>query len=207
MSTLPLHQEIPIVWIYRDPEQPRKTFETEALKELAHNIKQVGLLQPLLVQQDSLQHFTLLCGERRLIAAKQAGLDRVPVVIHQKYDSPSLTRLIQYSENIFREALTALESIDVIVKLVQEGISTQQLAQVLGKRHDWVKGHLLANTNPYRSLFESGRLKSVAVLLIFKSLPLDAQRHLLTDSCPITSTLCQKIRQQYQQKSTQKEIP
>ncbi|KRH78241.1 chromosome-partitioning protein Spo0J [Ferrovum sp. JA12] len=207
MSHLSLPQEIPIQWIHPDPLQPRKLFNTDTIHELSHNIKQLGLLQPLLVKQNSLQHFTLLCGERRLIAAKNAGLEKVPIIVRDDPHSQSLTRLMQYSENVFREELTAIESIDIIIQLIQDGISTQQLSEVLGKRHDWVKAHLLANTAPYRSLFESGRLKSISVLLVFRSLPLPAQRQLLTDTCPITSTLCQKIRQRYKESDPQRELP
>ncbi|KXW56452.1 ParB/RepB/Spo0J family partition protein [Ferrovum sp. PN-J185] len=207
MDNLSLHRLIPIQWIIRDPQQPRKYFEESSINDLSNNIKQFGVLQPLLVQQNSLENFTLLCGERRLMAAQQAGLKEVPVVIYPKTNSLILSRLIQYSENIFREGLTPLETIDLIVKITNEGVSTVQLAQILGRRHDWIQGHLLANTPLYRSLFESGRLRSVAVLLIFKSLPPKAQNKLLTESGVITSTLCQKIRQHFNQSEKQRELP
>jgi ParB family chromosome partitioning protein len=207
MANLSLHRLIPIHWVFRDPQQPRKQFQEDGINDLSNNIKQFGILQPLLVQQNSVENFTLLCGERRLIAAKQAGLKEIPVIIHPKTDSSILSRLIQYSENIFREGLTPLETIDLIVKLTNEGVSTLQLAQLLGKRHDWIQGHLLANTPLYRSLFESGRLRSVSVLLVFKSLPPRAQNKLLTESGVITSTQCQKIRQYYNQPEKQRELP
>lgn len=108
--------------IDRDPGQPRKIFNSEALGELARSIAEVGILQPLLVCRDR-ERFRLLAGERRLIAAGMAGLDEVPVVIVDP--DPTLYPVIAMVENIHRRDLSSLEQAEAIAGIMKKTGWTQ----------------------------------------------------------------------------------
>ena len=75
--------QVPLNLIVPNPDQPRKYFTDDELKELTQSIKNYGVLQPLLVKRNGLKSFFLIAGERRYRAAKLAGLERVPVLIKE----------------------------------------------------------------------------------------------------------------------------
>jgi ParB family transcriptional regulator, chromosome partitioning protein len=116
-------REIPVGRIDPNPRQPRGTFDEATLAELAASIREVGLLQPLLVRAAG-ERFELIAGERRLRAARIAGLDRVPVVVRDTSDVELLREAL--IENIHREELNPLE----------EAAAYQQLLEDLGATHD-----------------------------------------------------------------------
>ena len=78
--------ELPISQIVPNPNQPRKTFDQTTLDELAESVKNQGILQPLLVQKISDTTYSIVAGERRYRAAKQAGLEKIPVLAMMKED-------------------------------------------------------------------------------------------------------------------------
>src|SRR5262249_44940329 len=92
--------------ITTNPDQPRRRFDPEALEALADSIRREGLLQPPVVRPTE-GGFELIAGERRLRAARQAGLDEVPVVVRTA--TPPERLELALIENLQREALTALE--------------------------------------------------------------------------------------------------
>ena len=108
--------------IDRNPDQPRKIFNSVAIGELANSIAEVGILQPLLVYRDG-ERFRLLAGERRLIAAGIAGLDEVPVVIVDP--DPALHPVIAMVENIHRRDLSSLEQAEAIAGIMEKTGWTQ----------------------------------------------------------------------------------
>jgi ParB family chromosome partitioning protein len=117
--------------IQLNPHQPRTAFNQEKLEELANSIKEKGIIQPLLVKEVEIG-YQLIAGERRLRAAKLAGLSQVPVIVK----TVSEEEQIEYSliENIQREDLNPIEEAESFKKLMQDFAYTQQkLAQVLGK--------------------------------------------------------------------------
>ena len=103
---------IDIEKIKSNPYQPRKTFDQDGLKALADSIREHGILQPLLasrIQNDSggPTEYQLVAGERRLLAAKMAGLGQVPVIVREPTEQEKLE--VALIENVQREDLNALE--------------------------------------------------------------------------------------------------
>ena len=113
-------------------EQPRKSFETQALSELADSIKEHGILQPLLVRPMADGSYKLVAGERRYRAARMAGLTEVPVTIREMTDEEeSIFALI---ENLHREDLNAIEEAQGLKTLIDTfGLTQEQAAQKVGK--------------------------------------------------------------------------
>ena len=99
-------KELPISEIRPNPYQPRKTFNQEALDELAESIKNYGVFQPIIVKK-SIKGYDLVAGERRLRASQLAGLTTIPAIIKEFSDSQM--REIALLENLQRENLTAIE--------------------------------------------------------------------------------------------------
>ena len=115
-----------------NPRQPRESFEDAALAELAASIKELGVLQPLLVRPAEEGRFELIAGERRWRASKMAGLQQVPVMIVETDESGSLERAIV--ENIHRSDLNPIEEGAAYKQLLEEaGLTQEALGQRLGK--------------------------------------------------------------------------
>jgi ParB family chromosome partitioning protein len=100
-------EEVPVSAIRPNTHQPRRSFSETSIKELAASIREVGILQPLVIRSTE-TGFELIAGERRLRAAKEAGLDRVPVLIRQAGESESMEMALV--ENLQREDLNPLET-------------------------------------------------------------------------------------------------
>lgn len=114
-------------------EQPRKVFNEEALNELADSIKQMGIIEPLIVQKkkDS-KRYEIIAGERRFRAARIAGLKKVPVVVREYADKDILT--IAILENIQREDLNPIEEAQAYKRLMEDSKMTQEaVAERLSK--------------------------------------------------------------------------
>lgn len=123
--------ELNINLIQANPYQPRKEFSSEKLSELAESIKTHGIIQPLLVREINGQ-YQLIAGERRLRAAKIAGLTEVPVVIREMSDEAMME--VALVENIQREDLNPIEEADAYQRLITEFHLTQDdIAKKVGK--------------------------------------------------------------------------
>lgn len=114
-------------------EQPRKSFDEEALNDLANSIKQLGIIEPLIVQKKKgSKRYEIIAGERRFRAARIAGLKEVPVVIREYADKDILA--IAILENIQREDLNPIETAMAYKQLMEESDLTQdQVAEKLSK--------------------------------------------------------------------------
>ena len=124
-------EELPISAIRPNTRQPRRSFPEAGIKELAASIREVGILQPLVVRTAE-SGFELIAGERRLRAAREAGLDRVPVLIRQAGDNESME--LALVENLQREDLNPLETAAAYQALMEGfGLTKEQLAHRLGK--------------------------------------------------------------------------
>ncbi len=122
--------EIPVGAVGPNPRQPRTTFEDETLEALAMSIREVGVLQPIVVRRGG-AGFELIAGERRLRAAKLAGLATVPAVVRESDDAESLREAL--IENIHREDLNPIELADAFRELLEElGLKQETLAERLG---------------------------------------------------------------------------
>jgi ParB family transcriptional regulator, chromosome partitioning protein len=124
-------EELPVSAIRPNTRQPRNSFPEAGIKELAASIKEVGILQPLVVRSTP-AGFELIAGERRLRAAREAGLERVPVLIRQAGENESMEMALV--ENLQRENLSPLETAAAYQALMEGfGLSKDQLARRLGK--------------------------------------------------------------------------
>lgn len=124
-------EEVPVSAIRPNTHQPRRSFSETSIKELAASIREVGILQPLVIRSTE-TGFELIAGERRLRAAKEVGLDRVPVLIRQAGEGESMEMALV--ENLQREDLNPLETAAAYQALMDSfGLTKEQLASRLGK--------------------------------------------------------------------------
>lgn len=124
-------KQIKLVDIRSNPYQPRKSFNEEALKELAESIKNYGVFQPIIVKK-SIKGYDLVAGERRVRASKLAGLETIPAII--KDFSDDMMREIALLENLQRENLTAIELAWAYKGIIDSlHITQEELANKLGK--------------------------------------------------------------------------
>jgi ParB family transcriptional regulator, chromosome partitioning protein len=124
-------EELPVSAIRPNSRQPRTSFPEAGIRELAASIKEVGILQPLVVRPTP-GGFELIAGERRLRAAREAGLERVPVLIRQAGEDESME--LALVENLQRENLSPLETAAAYQTLMDGfGLTRERLARRLGK--------------------------------------------------------------------------
>lgn len=150
--SVPLHEIVP------NPEQPRRHFEEEALAGLAESIRRHGLLQPLVVRRVA-GRYELIAGERRLRAALQAGLERVPVIVREARAGERLE--LALIENLQRENLTALEEAEAYRHLIdQYGFTQEEIAERVGKSRPAITNalRLLGLPEAVKAQVESGEL-------------------------------------------------
>lgn len=148
-------QQASVESIARNPRQPRVQFDAGELEELAASIREHGIIQPLIVSPGRGGNFTLIAGERRLQAAKRAGLKTVPIIVRQASDRQLLE--LALIENIQRADLGPLEEAEAYQHLVQDfGLSQEQVAERVGKSR-------VAVTNTLRLLGLSVKVKQALV--------------------------------------------
>lgn len=133
-------KELPIEEIRPNPYQPRKSFDEEALKELADSIKNYGVFQPIIVKK-SIKGYDLIAGERRLRASKIAGLTTIPAIIKDMSDNQM--REIALLENLQRENLTPIELAWAYKGIIDNlHIRQEDLADKIGKSRTHVTNTL-----------------------------------------------------------------
>ncbi len=122
---------VKITLVEPNRKQPRKNFDEDSLQELSDSIKQVGLIQPILVQ-DRKDHYEIIAGERRWRAAKMAGLKEVPVII-RNYSEQEIME-ISLIENIQREDLNPIEEAQAYKRLLEEfNLKQDEVAERVSK--------------------------------------------------------------------------
>ncbi len=126
-------QQIPIEAISGNPYQPRHEVENQHLEELAESIRQHGILQPIIVTRDPFSgQYSLIAGERRLRAARMAGLDTVPAIVRLASEQQRLE--LALIENLQRTDLGPLETAQAYQRLADEfGLSHEEIAERVGK--------------------------------------------------------------------------
>src|SRR5438034_8761329 len=123
--------EIPIDQVEANPDQPRKSFSSEALEELIASIRASGVIQPVIVRRRGLG-YQLIAGERRWRAARQAGLERIPAIVRDATDAESLE--LALVENLLREDLNPIDEAEAYEKLLgQFGWTQEELAGRIGR--------------------------------------------------------------------------
>ena len=132
---------LPIEEIRPNPYQPRKTFDDESLTELADSIKQVGLIQPLVVRKTP-TGYELVAGERRLRACKQLGMAEVNCIVEDAMVEQE-SAMVALIENLQRENLHYLEEAECYAQLIASyGLTQEELAVRLGKSQSAVANKL-----------------------------------------------------------------
>jgi ParB family chromosome partitioning protein len=133
--------ELPVRLIVPNAQQPRQVFDDEALAELVHSIKEVGLLQPIVVRPAPDGGYELVAGERRLRASKKAGFKTIPALIRETADDQMLRDALL--ENLHRAALTPLEEAAAYKQLLEDFGGTQdELATRLGRSRPQISNTL-----------------------------------------------------------------
>lgn len=133
--------DIPLDSIKPNPDQPRRSFDEEALAELASSIKELGIIQPLSLRKVSPTEYQIIAGERRFRAARLAGLQSVPAYIRTANDA-ELTEMALI-ENIQREDLNAIEIALTFKKLIEQYELTQErLSERIGKKRATIANFL-----------------------------------------------------------------
>jgi ParB family transcriptional regulator, chromosome partitioning protein len=153
-------RELPIAQIERDPNQPRKRFNQQTLRQLADSIAERGVLQPVLVRRVGEERFKLIAGERRCRASQLAGLARIPAFIRDNADDATALELALI-ENAVRDDITVVEEARTLAALIEDLQVTQQaLAVRVGRsRSDLANTiRLLDLPDEVLDLLEDGRL-------------------------------------------------
>jgi len=124
-------QDIPVTQCRPNPYQPRRTFPADTIEELKESILEYGIIQPL-IARESIKGYEIVVGERRLRAAKEAGIETIPVIVKEMTDEKMME--LALLENLQREDLTPVEEAQAYQNLMNElGITQEDLAKKLGK--------------------------------------------------------------------------
>lgn len=153
--------EIDVSSIKPNPNQPRKTFDPDALMDLSSSIKAQGVLQPILVEEIADNVYVIVAGERRFRAAKLAGLRKIPCIVRSFSDLQRME--ISLIENIQRENLNPVEEARAFSYLfTQAGIKQEELAQRVGKGRSTITNSLRLLNLPEKMLegLEKGYITS-----------------------------------------------
>ena len=159
-SPKPVERSLSLDEVAPNPWQPRVDFDEEKLREMAESIREHGVVEPLVVRQRNGQ-FELIAGERRLRAARLAGLQTVPVAVRDMSDREALE--VTLIENLQREDLSALEEAAAYVRLMEEfGVTQEDVARRVGKSRPAVSNtvRLLQLPQAVRDEMRGGRLSA-----------------------------------------------
>ena len=154
--------EIRVDEVRVSPRQPRHVFGEEELEELAESIRHLGVVQPVVVrpvQSEDQTHYELVAGERRLRAARMAGIPTVPAVVRAVDEAVSLE--IALAENVARQDLNAIEEAHAFAALVDEfGLTHERIGELVGKSRVAVTNtlRLLELPDEVQALVEEGAL-------------------------------------------------
>jgi ParB family chromosome partitioning protein len=125
-------REVPLTRIRPNPYQPRHQFGEQGLSALVDSIKAVGILQPVLVREVGPDQYELIAGERRFRAARRAGLQSIPALVHRADDATSLEEALV--ENLHREDLNPLDEAGAYQQLIEEfSLTHEEVARKVGR--------------------------------------------------------------------------
>ena len=157
----PVLMDIPVKDLVPNPNQPRVHFDEESLSDLSASIREIGVLQPLLVRQMPDGSYQLIAGERRWRAAQRAGLMTVPAVVKTTDDMTSVEQALV--ENLHRQDLSPLEEASAFQQLIDDfGLTHDDVAKRVGKSRSSVTNALRLFSLPpaIQSLLADGRLSA-----------------------------------------------
>ena len=140
-------QEIPLDYIFANPDQPRKTFDIDALNELSNSIKEHGVINPIIVNAQVDGRYMIIAGERRFRATKLSGLSTIPAIV-KKFNEREIKE-ISLIENLQREDLNPIEAATAMRQLMDDYKLTQEvLATRIGKNRSTIANTLRLLTLP-----------------------------------------------------------
>lgn len=170
--------------------QPRRVFDEDAIASLSESIAQKGVIQPIIVRTKLDGRYELIAGERRLRAAKRAGLNEIPVVVKEMSDEDSLE--IAILENIQREGLNPIEEAEGYARLMNEFSHTQEdIAKFTGKSRSYIANSLrLLNLPEFsREALASGKISvGHAKLALSSDSPDELVRSILEEGLTVRQT-------------------
>lgn len=170
-----------------DPDQPRKTFDEDALTELAASIQSTGIIQPPVVRKAD-AGYMLISGERRWRAARQLGWEAIDVIVRD-----DLSTRAQLVENIQREALSSWEIYRVIAGELDAGAKQLDLAEAFGKSKQWISAYasIAKMPEPFVALLRDNRVSGITALQslyrLYEDQPDVAEQ--LLDSCELITAV------------------
>lgn len=153
-------QHVPLAKIVRNPAQPRTQFAPAAIQELAASIRERGVLQPVLLRPSG-EGFQLVAGERRFLAAREAGFHSIPAIVRPLTDRESL--LIALIENIQRENLNPIDEARAYYRLATEyGLQHEEIGRRVGKDRSTISNIIRFNNlpQPIQGLLETEKLSA-----------------------------------------------
>jgi ParB family transcriptional regulator, chromosome partitioning protein len=175
--------ELPVSLIKPNPNQPRTTFDQDALDALTASIDATGVVQPLLVRPLADGSYELVAGERRWRAAQQAGLDKVPAVVRDQAEPERLQAAL--IENMVREDLNPVEEAKACAALVEDlGLTKEDLARRVGRNRSTVSNliRLLELPDEALEMLERGELSEGHGRAILGAQGNDTRRRLARDA-------------------------
>jgi ParB family chromosome partitioning protein len=185
--------DLPLSAIRANASQPRTQFDEESLEELAESIRQVGVLSPILVRPVGEGAYEIIAGERRYRAAKQAGLEQIPVIVRAANAQSTLEMAI--IENVQRVDIGAIEAAEAYDRLIKDfGMTQEEVALKVGKSRSAVANllRLLKLTEEARQALMNGRITEghARALLLAKSndQQLDWLERVLTEGLNVRQT-------------------
>ncbi len=133
--------ELPVTAISPNPRQPRQVFDEDAMAELVHSVREIGLLQPVVVRDVGEGRFELIMGERRWRATQEAGLDTIPAIVRETGDDALLRDALL--ENLHRSELNPLEEAAAYQQLLDDfGCTHEELAGRIGRSRPQISNTL-----------------------------------------------------------------
>ncbi|MGN6131011.1 MAG: ParB/RepB/Spo0J family partition protein [Nocardioidaceae bacterium] len=133
--------ELPVTAITPNPRQPRQVFDEDAMAELVHSVKEIGLLQPVVVRPVGVGRYELIMGERRWRATQEAGLDTIPAIVRETSDDALLRDALL--ENLHRSQLNPLEEAAAYQQLLDDfGCTHEELASRIGRSRPQISNTL-----------------------------------------------------------------
>ncbi len=135
---------LPLTSLETDPDQPRKYMDPQALDELTASVRQHGVLEPVLFRQDESGRLLVVAGERRCVAAKQAGIENIPAIYVDGNHAE-----IGLVENLLRQDLTPVEESEALDRIMKDhGYKQEDLSQIIGKSLSTISETLSLNRLP-----------------------------------------------------------
>ena len=153
--------ELPLEDVFPNPDQPRKTFDENALNDLANSIREHGVISPIVVNKAPDGRYMIIAGERRYRAALRAGLEKIPAIVKDLSDKE--VQEISLIENLQREDLNPIEAATGMKRLMDEfGLTQEMLAERLGKSRPAIANtlRLLSPADEVIAMVREGKLSS-----------------------------------------------